>query len=182
MYSIGALLCVLVVTLLALPSPSSLSSAPLRFFVSLPSADLQSHCTFRYPLFNLPPQRRHLTVNISWTSLSSSSSPTPPPLHHFAIKSLLSMCAHCYGHRGTGICSSHRRSYVSSSHCQPCLHLLGSCNLANIDKRTSRCVPRTCLRGCFDFSYKRHYGARLVNPWRRVRTSGHRQGEQRTPP
>ena len=128
--SIRALSCagVVVVTLLALSSPPSLSSARPHFLVSFPSVDLPSHChhvrSLQYPLFNLPPRRRRLTVHVAWTSLSSTPSPTPPPLPHVVIKSPLSTCAHCRCHRGTSTCSSHRHSYVSSSHCQHCLRLL----------------------------------------------------------
>ena len=110
MYSIGAFSCVVVVviTLLVLPSLPSLSSAPPHFLVSLPSADLPSHYRIwsQHPLFNLPPQRCCLTINVAWTSLSSTSSPTPPPLPHVIIKSLLSMCAHHRYHRDPSTCSS----------------------------------------------------------------------------
>ena len=109
MYSVGAFSCVVVVvTLLALPSLPSLSSAPPHFLVSLPSVDLPSHYRVRsqHPLFNLPPQRCRLTINVAWTSLSSTPSPTPPPLPRVIIKSPLSMCAHHRCHRDPSTCSS----------------------------------------------------------------------------
>ena len=95
--------------------------------MSLPSADLPSHYHVRslqHPSFNLPPQRCRLTINVAWTSLSSTLSPTLPPLPCVVIKSPLSMCAHHRCHRGTSTYSSHCHSHVSSSHCQHCLHLL----------------------------------------------------------
>ena len=82
MYSIGALLCVLVVTLLALPSLSSLSFAPLRFFV-LYQVRTYNHTVCSGTLCSI--FRHNVVISPLTFPGHPCHHPRPPHLHHFII-------------------------------------------------------------------------------------------------